>query len=630
MSRGLGLFSACLLALLATALSSCQGPAGYEPIPRIWPSAPAGLAPAEEPDDAVTRARMHAPSIFAFMGLGSSTRGYEPQRPDTDLDCGPRDHPLRPEVFVLAAEEPLAISPYRTGAIGPISRLLFRYQDGTWAYTRDLLATGFGTDGSETVSLQDLRSRLRLQAGKTWVNASDNIAWSTDRQFFLKPHDPVEAARTGYVLHADFSKGLDGPFVPIHTLPPTFRDATEWRLPGTRSTPGVASRRDPRASDGRRGRSGSNGQAGREGIDGRDAGNALGSSSRFHGNASMDGQDGEGGGDGQDGSPGSGGSDGAPGLDGPDAQPLTVSIQPLESPFFGQPLVRIDISEASSEVVLATWVIEWEQAFSVIAPGNAGGDGGDGGNGGHGGDGGQGGKGGSGGDGGNGRDGERGKDGRRGKDGHKLSASSRDADGQDGWRGGDGLSGENGGNGGDGGRGGNGGRGGKAGNGGNGGRGGNGGKGADITVTIEGTQEFIDMVANAITYDVSGGSPGAGGKPGRGGRGGLGGQGGGPGSGGDGGRGGKGGPGGDGGAGGRAGSFLVTDAQGNRAERPGRPGRRGEQGRSGRDGHSGSPGAGSARGADGHEGEHGRDGTEGRAGTPGNTGVVTIVRKVTG
>ncbi len=486
-----------------------------------------------------------------------------------------------------------AISPYSSSSRSLLDRVVVEYADGSWGFTRAMRSEASDNDPA---GVYLPRSGVSLR--------SDHGTILSTGVFQTVPIDPVSVAESGFVVVANV-RGIPAPGSLV--VAPRFDEKTHETI------------YTPDAPDGR---NGSAGNWGRDGYPGQ--GGSMGSTG-LPGRRGSNGGDGTDGGDGQAGRRGEDGSHGPPGQDAPT---LTVRVKPIRSRFFEQELMWVQIT---GDGRTTNAVLNWEQAFSLIARGGRGGDGGAGGDGGRGGSGGSGGPGGQGGAGGDGVQGSRGRDGFPGSPGMFNAPNPASARGGNGTDGGPGGPGGRGGDGANGGRGGDGGNGARGGDGGNGGNGGNGGRGANINVTIEGSRAFIAMVQRAIRYDVTGGAPGDGSAAGAGGQGGAAGNGGSAGWAGSGGRGGPGGLGGYGGAGGAGGTWVSRPNP--NAPPIVLPGMMGNPGRPGMMGSTGSPGNSGRQGTSGSAGRSANAGTPGRPGSNGRRGedgVVTVTTRVVG
>jgi hypothetical protein len=495
-------------------------------------------------------------------------------------------------VVWVPAKDPL--SPARSATIQAIDRVIVKTKDGRYFFTEKFGATGLS--GSKFID----------SAPFTFKSNQGKI--SPRGLFDVAPVEPITVAEKGYCVEVAL-KGSD--LVQRTYLKPTFRDYTLVDLSPGQGAPGAP---------GAPGRNGLNGGRGADGPNGRN-----GSYGQGYGAPGGDAQAGVPGYPGANATPATNGLPGVRGADGANATRATVTITPIKSDFFRDPLARVEIVKDGKKGI---FVLEWTQAFTVSFRGAKGGTGG---NGGRGGDGGSGGSGGKGGNGGLGGAGARGMPGQPGAPGMDATEGSN---GTDGGQGGPGGPGGYGGAGGDAGPGGSGGYGTEGGAGGAGADGGTGGQGGELAISVTGPSDFIDTVLKAVKFDVTGGDggdPGSGADGGDPGAGGAGGAAGFPGAGG---AGGLGGPGGPGGRGGNAYSWVTMETISNGYQtytvpvphvniggNAGANGFDGPAGQNGRPGNPASPGPDGSPGA--RNGDRGQDGRPGAKGAPGATKVAT-------
>lgn len=477
---------------------------------------------------------------------------------------------------------PARPSPYTSAKYPLLHRVILRTKDGRYFFTAP-----FGAAKNSSTVPEKYLSTEALTFNST------NCQCGPDGILRTKPVSPMQVITSGYTVTVG---AKDTNVAEVVVIPPAFTGLSSLEFSGNDGADGW------NASDGR------DGQPGNSGCHGQSSGRRHWAGQSSNGS------------NGSNGMPGSNGDDGHRGLNGQNAGTIRLAVEPVASPFFERPLQVISINSTTgkSDVVVLSWGTE----LTIYARGGNGGHGGYGGNGG---DGGCGGDGGHGGDGSDGSDGAKGVDGRRGKAG--IDAT-RLTPGGKGGRGSAGGAGKNGTDGGDGGNGGNGGNGGHGGDGGN---GGNGGRGAELIVTIQGPDEFVEMVKSSLIFDLRGGDGGCGGEAGSGGQGGPagnGGPGGAPGRGGEGGPGGRGGPGGPGGrelkwtetipatpADPQNPDATVTVEHCQPAGPDGDRGPDGPSGRRGKDGQRGRSGRGGDAGANGRDGICGSDGQAGPDGS---------------
>lgn len=579
-------------ALCALALAACASLPGPLEVPAArLPEGSERRAEAKAPDASFLDER---PADERTARATEHALRVEPWSPA--LDRRAPDPTSAERLWLVPADRTEGISPYHGERFHALERVLVRTADGRLWFTAPL-----GTPGPDWLRAAYLDPRaLRFSSAHGQLTPGGD--------FDAAKLDPTRVATTGYVVTVSVPGGAASA---SHAYLPSFARAPEVDAGGAAGAPGA---QGAPGQDGARGRTGQGGFDAQPGADGSEpAGRGARGGDATPGSRGADGASGE---------PGGAGSPGQRGQDAPEVQ---VVAEPLESPLFERPLVKLSVTRAGTTDVV---VLHWGQAYQVVARGGQGGAGGRGGRGGHGGAGGQGGGGGDGGRGGRGGRGTPGRDGAPGAAGTRQGGG----DGQDGQDGSQGGRGGDGGDGGIGGRGGDGGTGGDAARGGDGAPGGDGGHGATVRVRIDGPPDFVAMARRCLSFDVSGGAGGAGGAGGDSGAAGAPGA---PGRGGDAGAGGQGGPGGRGGAGGPGGqpATWVEDVGGQYVNglyvpkneaRTGRTGDAGERGAEGEPGLAGTPGASGADGDEGRPGRRAGSGKDARAGAPGRAGKVLL------